>query len=166
MSDIAPGLALALELPEPDVLSQPPRDPDEPIVRKSDFKRITFEAAMISAGTLGAYGYGIAKYGMGQKAGSLAFLSLTTGQLLHAISCRSERHSIFGREKLPPNKYLNMALGGSFAIQLLAMVIPGLRNLLGIAPISVLDGLVIGGSAVFPLLVNEGTKKLPKEVTA
>ena len=166
MSDIAPGLALALEPPEPDVLSQPPRDPDEPIVRKSDFKRITFEAAMISAGTLGAYGYGIAKYGMGQRASSLAFLSLTTGQLLHAISCRSERHSIFGREKLPPNKYLNMALGGSFAIQLLAMVIPGLRNLLGIAPISVLDGLVIGGSAVLPLLVNEGTKKLPKEVTA
>ncbi len=166
MSDIAPGLALALEPPEPDVLSQPPRDPDEPIVRKSDFKRITFESAMISAGTLGAYGYGIARYGMGQKAGSLAFLSLTTGQLLHAISCRSERHSIFGREKLPPNKYLNMALGGSFAIQLLAMVIPGLRNLLGIAPISVLDGVVIGGSAVLPLLVNEGTKKLPKEVTA
>jgi len=166
MSDIAPGLALALESPEPDVLSQPPRDPDEPIVRKSDFKRITFEAAMISAGTLGAYGYGIAKYGMGQRASSLAFLSLTTGQLLHAISCRSEKHSIFGREKLPPNKYLNMALGGSFAIQLLAMVIPGLRNLLGIAPVSVLDGLVIGGSAVLPLLVNEGTKKLPKEVTA
>jgi len=166
MSDIAPGLALALEPPEPDVLSQQPRDPSQPIVRTSDFKRITFESAVISAGALGAYGYGIAKYGMGQRAGTIAFLSLTTGQLLHAISCRSERHSMFGKEKLPPNKYLNIALGGSFAIQLLAMVIPGLRNLLGIAPISVLDGVVIGSSAVLPLLVNEGTKKVPKEVTA
>jgi Ca2+-transporting ATPase len=159
MSDIAPGLALALEPPEPDVLSAPPRDPDEPIVRKSDFRRIAFESAAISAGSLAAYGYGIARYGMGPRAGSLAFLSLTSSQLLHALSCRSEKHSIFDREKLPPNRYLNMALAGSFGLQALSMFVPGLRSLLGIAPIGLLDGAVLGASAVVPLLVNEATKK-------
>ncbi len=161
MSDIAPGLALALEPPEPDVLSRPPRNPDDPIIKSSDFKRITFESTMLSAGALGAYGYGIMRYGMGQRAGTMAFLSLTMGQLLHAISCRSEKHSIFDfdKEKLPPNKYLNLALGGSFALQVLSMVVPGLRSLLGIAPISLIDGIVIGGSAAVPLLVNETTKK-------
>ncbi len=163
MSDIAPGLALALEPPEPDVLSNPPRDPNDPIVRISDFKRIAFESGMLSAGALGAYGYGLVRYGRGQKAGTMAFLSLTAGQLLHAISCRSEKHSIFGKEKMQPNRYLTAALGGSFAIQLLAMIIPGLRNLLGIAPIGIFDGLVIGGAAVVPLLVNEGTKKTERE---
>jgi Ca2+-transporting ATPase len=39
------------------------------------------------------------------------------------------------------------------------MAIPGLRNLLGITPISISDGIVIGGSALLPLLVNEGTKQ-------
>mgnify|MGYP001598743408 CR=1 FL=1 len=159
MSDIAPGLALALEPPEPDVLSHPPRNPDEPIVRKSDFKRIAFEAAALSAGSLGAYGYGIMRYGMGPKAGTMAFMSLTTGQILHAISCRSEKHSIFDKEKLPPNKYLNMALTGSLFLQTIAIAVPGLRGLLGITPINILDGVVIGGSAVLPLLINEGTKK-------
>ncbi|MGO9611513.1 MAG: HAD-IC family P-type ATPase [Dissulfurispiraceae bacterium] len=162
ISDIFPGLALALEPPEPDVLTQSPRNPDVPIVKTSDFKRIAFESGILSAGALGAYGYGIAKYGIGQKASTMAFLSLTTGQLLHAVSCRSEVHSIFSSEKLPPNRYLNMALGGSFAVQLLAMVVPGLRSLLGIAPISIFDGFVIGGSALVPLLVNESTKKIPK----
>jgi Ca2+-transporting ATPase len=165
MSDIAPGLALALEPPEPDVLSRPPRNPGEPIIKTSDFKRITFESAALSAGALGAYGYGIARYGMGQRAGTMAFMSLTMGQLLHAISCRSEQHSIFdnvganGRSSLPPNKYLNIALGGSFVLQILSMAVPGLRGLLGITPINLLDGIVIGGSAVLPLLVNEGTKQ-------
>ncbi len=159
MSDIAPGLALALEPPEPDVLSRPPRNPDEPIVRKSDFKRIAFESAALSAGSLGAYGYGIMRYGMGPKAGTMAFMSLTTGQLLHAISCRSEKHSIFDKEKLPPNKYLNMALTGSLCLQTIAVAVPGLRGLLGITPINILDGIVIGGSAVLPLVVNEATKK-------
>jgi Ca2+-transporting ATPase len=65
---------------------------------------------------------------------------------------------MFSAERLPRNKYLEVALGGSFALQILAMTVPGLRRLLGIGPISILDGLVIGGSAAFPLLVNEATK--------
>ena len=164
VSDITPGLALALEPPEPDVLSQPPRNPGEPIVKLSDFKRIGFESAMLSAGALSAYGYGILRYGIGQRAGTIAFSSLTIGQLLHAISCRSEKHSIFnsaGANGLQPNRYLDAAISGSLILQALAMLIPGLRNLLGIVPISLLDGIVIGGSAALPLLINEGTKKTP-----
>jgi Ca2+-transporting ATPase len=158
ISDIAPGLALALEMPEPDILSQPPRNPHDPIIKTSDFKRITFESAVLSAGALSSYGYGIARYGMGHRAGTMAFMSLTLGQILHAISCRSEKHSIFDKEKLPSNKYLNIAISGSFALQVLSMAVPGLRGLLGIAPINIIDGIVIGGSAVVPLLVNESTK--------
>ena len=163
ISDIAPGLALALEPPEPDVLSRPPRDPEEPIVKSSDFKRIAFESTMLSAGALGAYGYGIMRYGMGARASTMAFMSLTSGQLLHAISCRSEQHSIFDKDRLPPNKYLNAALAGSLSLQVLSMAVPGLRSLLGITPISLIDGLVIGGSAAIPLLVNESTKNKEKQ---
>ena len=163
ISDIAPGLALALEPPEPDVLSRPPRDPEEPIVKSSDFKRIAFESTMLSAGALGAYGYGIMRYGMGARASTMAFMSLTSGQLLHAISCRSEQHSIFDKDRLPPNKYLNAAIAGSLSLQVLSLAVPGLRSLLGITPISLIDGLVIGGSAAIPLLVNESTKNKEKQ---
>jgi Ca2+-transporting ATPase len=158
ISDIAPGLALALEPPEPDVLSRPPRNPGEPIIKPSDFKRISFESALLSAGSLSAYIYGIGRYGMGQRAGTMAFMSLTHGQILHSISCRSEQHSIFDKDKLPPNKYLNIAIAGSLLFQALAISVPGLRSLLGIAPISLIDAIVIGGSAAIPLLVNESTK--------
>ena len=160
ISDIFPGLALAMETPEPDVLDRPPRSGEEPIVKSSDFKRLAFESGTLTAGALGAYAYGIARYGLGERAGALTFQSLTMGQLLHSISCRSEKHSIFGGEKLPPNRYLNMALGGSFVIQLLTMFVPGLRDLLGLAPLSLLDGAVIAGTATLPLLINEGTKNL------
>ncbi len=160
ISDIFPGLALAMEAPEPDVLDRPPRSRDEPIVKTSDFKRLTFEAGMLTAGAMGAYAYGIACYGLGPQAGTLTFQSLTMGQLLHSISCRSEKHSIFRGEKLPPNRYLKMALGGSFAFQMLTMLVPGFRSLLGLTPIGLLDGAVIAGTAALPLLINEGTKSL------
>ncbi|HET6489923.1 MAG TPA: cation-transporting P-type ATPase, partial [Syntrophales bacterium] len=162
ITDIFPGLALALEPPEPDVMSQPPRDPGEPIVMPSDFKRLLFESSVISAGSLAAFGYGIVRYGRGPQASSIAFLSLTCSQLLHALSCRSKRHSIFERDGLPPNPWLTGALAGSFAVQGLAMLVPGVRGLLGIAPIGLIDCAVIGGGAVLPLLVSEVSKGTAK----
>lgn len=158
VTDIFPGLALAMEPPEPDVLSQPPRSPDEPIIRTEDFQRIFFESATISASALGAYGYAISRYGIGPQASTIGFMSLTMAQLLHALSCRSEKHSIFSQKQLPQNQYLNIALGGSFALQIMAATVPGLRNLLQMAPINLADVAVIGSSALMPLLVNEATK--------
>ena len=78
--------------------------------------------------------------------------------MLHAISCRSERVSIYDEEKLPPNRYLTLALAGSLGLQLLTFIVPGLRSLLGIALISLFDGAMIGISSILPLLVNEATK--------
>ncbi len=158
MSDIFPSLALALEPPEPGILERPPRDPKEPIVGRQDFKRIGIESSVISLATLGAYGAGLVRYGVGQQASTMAFQSLTIAQLLHAISCRSEKVSIYDREKLPPNRWLTLALGGSLGLQLLTFVVPGLRTLLGVAPLGLLDGAIIGISAILPLLVNEATK--------
>jgi Ca2+-transporting ATPase len=159
ISDIFPGLALALEAPEPDVLSRPPRDPKEQILQPAALKKMVRESAVISAGSLGAFGYGVLRYGRGPQANTLAFLSLTVGQLLHALSCRSETKTIFDRGKLPPNRYLTGALVGSFALQGVAMVTPGMRRLLSISPLGVVDGLVAAGGAVLPLLANEAIKK-------
>ncbi|MBL0712370.1 MAG: cation-transporting P-type ATPase, partial [Desulfosarcina sp.] len=131
ISDIFPGLALSMGDPDPDVLKEPPRDPEAPLFDKADFKRMIYESGVISAASMGAYGLGIGAYGLGAKATSLAFQSLTFGQLLHAISCRSETHGIFSTTKPPSNPYLNAAIGGSLAIQVLTMVVPGLSQLLG-----------------------------------
>jgi Ca2+-transporting ATPase len=159
ISDIFPGLALSMEAPESDVLEEPPRDPQKPLLDAADFKRMAFESAVISGATLGAYGYGLARYGAGARAGSVAFQSLTIAQLLHALSCRSERHRLFEKGGPPPNKYLNLALGGSLGFQALTLLVPGLRSVLGITPVNLLDTLVIAGSAFVPLAVNELTKK-------
>jgi len=160
VTDIFPGLSLAMEAPEPEVLSQAPRNPDEPIIKKSDFGRIVFESANLSISTLAAYAYAIRRYGFGPQASTIAFFTLTSAQLLHTISCRSEHHSLFRKEKLPRNFYLNAAIIGSFAIQILAIALPPLRSLLKISPVKFVDIAVIVGSALWPLLLNESTKNL------
>ncbi|MCU0567581.1 MAG: cation-transporting P-type ATPase [Oculatellaceae cyanobacterium Prado106] len=162
VTDIFPGLALALEPAEPDVLLHPPRNPNESIIQPSDFQRILFESATLSASALGAYGYGIWRYGISAQSSTIGFMSLTLAQLMHALSCRSMTRGLFSPDPLPPNGYLTIALGGSVSLQILSAVVPGLSGLLKTTPIHLLDGMVIAGSAFLPLLVNEGTKGFGK----
>jgi Ca2+-transporting ATPase len=158
VSDIFPALALAVEPAEPDILCRPPRDPREPIIGRPDFKRYGFESLAITAGTMASYGYAITRYGIGPRAGSAAFMTLALAQLLHAYSCRSDRISIFGGETLQPNSYLNMAVGGTAALQFAAVAVPGLRSLLGTAVPSPMDVAVMAAGSGLPFLLNEATK--------
>jgi Ca2+-transporting ATPase len=158
ISDIFPGLALSREEPEPDIMEEPPRPAGAPLFSNADFRKMALESAIISTGALAAYGYGISRYGQGPRAGSLAFQTLVFGQLLHAFSCRSEHHSLLGRKHPPTNPTLNVAVGGSLALQLLTMVVPGLRGFLGLAPPAIVDAAVIGASSLLPFLANESRK--------
>lgn len=159
VSDIFPGLALALEPPEPDVMNKPPLDPTEPIIQMDDLKRIIFEAGLMSSAAMVAYTYGITRYGAGGAASTLAFQTLSTAQILHALTCRSETGTLFRSGKRQSNQYLNMAMVGSLLLQGTTFLFPGLRSLLGLARLTLLDGLVIGATSVVPLLITE-TRKL------
>jgi Ca2+-transporting ATPase len=158
ISDIFPGLALSREKPAADLMASPPRKSGQSLFSADDFKQMLVESSIITGGSLAAYGYGLFRYGAGARAGSLAFQSLTIGQLMHAFSCRSKHKSIFDRQKLPPNPSLSWAVGGSLVLQILTMMVPGLRNFLGVTSLSLLDAAVIGASSVLPFVANEARK--------
>jgi Ca2+-transporting ATPase len=155
VTDVFPALALAMERPEPDILLQPPRDPTEPLLRRSDFGQISLESLLIASASLGAYSYGLRRYGPGLHSGTVTFMSLVMAELMHSISCRSTAPSLLRQHPLPPNPYLAIALSGSVGLQLLCLAIPGLRRLLQVTPLNFLDALVISGSALLPLAANE-----------
>lgn len=157
VTDIFPGLALGLEAPEPDVLNIPPRSPDAAIINTADFKRLGFEAGVISLFTLTAYAYALANYGIGDRASTIAFMSLVTAQLLHSLSCRSSQP--FWQIKLQPNYYLTLAVGISLGLQFICLVVPSLGSLLKVTAIAWLDAVVIAISALLPLIINEASKK-------
>jgi Ca2+-transporting ATPase len=165
LTDVFPELALAVEPPESDVLARPPRDPAVPLVSPADFRRIGVESTLITGAALGGYLYGRRRYGAGPKAGTVAFMTITGAQLLHAISSRSESHSVFDLGRLPPNRYISMAVGGGFAVQVLAAGLASVRHLLGTSRISIGDGLVSGGCAILSFAANEALKVLRRSRT-
>lgn len=166
LTDVFPAIALSAEPAEPDILQRPPRDPGAPIIQRSDFRRYARESLLMTGGTLFAYGYGRMRYGAGAQASTLAFHTLVSAQLLHALVCRSDLHGVFSREHLPPNRYLQAAIGGSFALQALAGVFPPLRSLLGITPLGFTDLAVAGVGAVAPFMLNEMAKPDGRPIAA
>jgi Ca2+-transporting ATPase len=159
ISDIFPGLALSLEPPEPDAMERGPRDVNAPVIGRGDLGRMAGESALITAGAVASYLYGLGRYGRGPRAGTLVFNTLTVGQLLHALSCRSAQETLFSARRRPPNPYLNWALGGSLAAQGVISSVPALRRLLGTSPLGLADLGVVAAGALGPLLVNEGLKE-------
>ncbi len=162
ITDIFPALALALDPPESDVLKRPPRDPNAAIVNRSDYAKLIRESGIITAGTLGVYGYSVLRYGFGPSASTNAFMSLTFAQLFHTYRCRSEHTSIFAPEGRAANRYLDTAVGVSGLLQILAVTLPPLRRLLRLAPIGAVDMLAILAGAGLPLLANEAIKEINK----
>lgn len=160
VTDIFPELALSVEPPEADVMSRPPRDPQAPMFSRTDLQRIGVEGALLTAATLTAYGIGLSRYGIGPRASTIAFETITVAQLLHALSCRSERYSIFDPGSCPSNRYVPLAIGGGIGLQVLATLLPGLRGILGVTSLGLFDWTVVFGASVTPLLINEIAKEL------
>lgn len=161
LSDVLPAIALAAEPSESDVMQQQPRDAAKPLIGKNELKRYAREGSVITASALASYFYGIARYGAGPRAGTIAFNSLILGQLLHALSCRSDRRGLFSGSQSGMNNKLNLAIGASIGLQVLANIVPGLRRLLGLGPMGITDIAVTLAGAGIPLLLNEAAKPGP-----
>src|SRR4029453_16783703 len=89
LSDVFPALALAMEPPEPDVMDRPPLHPREPILTRARLWGIGGGAALFFRAPPGGHGLGVARYGAGPHATTIAFCTLTAAQLVHALSYRS-----------------------------------------------------------------------------
>src|SRR5215467_10938178 len=128
LSDVAPALALAVEPADPEAMSRPPDDPAAPLLSRSVLTHIAADAAVLSAATLAAHGVALARYGAGPRATTIAFSTLTSAQLLHALQYRSRGAA---GSAWAPTPLLGGVVAGSLALQAGTLLVPPLRRLLG-----------------------------------
>ena len=76
----------------------------------------------------------------------------------HALNARSERRSVL-RVPFAANRFLIAAIVGAQALHISAMYIPGLRDVLGLQPVSLLDWIIIAAIAGSLILVMEAYKR-------
>ncbi len=154
ISDLTPALGLAMEPRDPDLMSQPPRDPKEPIVPASLQRRILVESGVLAAGPIVTYGLGILRHGRGPIPQSMAFWSLAFADLLHVALARAGSRPALSYDRRI-SRPLAIGVGISALLQLGVLLLPSLRGLLGASPIGIVDGLISAAGALAPVAAIE-----------
>ncbi|QRM32542.1 cation-transporting P-type ATPase [Microvirga sp. VF16] len=163
ISDVLPGIGLALEPAHANVMDRPPEVASRSIVRREDLGRLSAQATLLAAGSMAAGALGVVRYGLDSpQARAMTFDSLVMAQLLHALTCRSSSGSIFGSGQLPPNPTLSKILVGSAVAQSAVMLLPGVRSLMGLAPLGLGDRLVTLAGGLLPFALLETMKPAGK----
>ena len=150
VTDVLPGLGLALAEPEDDAMRRSPQPRHAPVIPREDLRRIAGDAALIAGAALAAHFTAVARYGPGPRTRGVTFAALSFGQLLYTlVSQRSDPRRLPLR-RLFENRTLDLALIGAAALAAAPHLIPGLRRLVGVAPLSGGDWVLALSAAATP----------------
>ena len=162
VTDSFPALALGVERGEADIMDEPPRDPDEPILDKEIKITVAIQSIAITVATLLAYFVGLKWYGLESginHARTMAFSALIICELLRAYTARSIDKTVF-EIGVFTNKKLVMATVFSFLLMLLVIYVPVLNDAFGLMDLGPREIAVVLGSSVIPLVAGEIQKKV------
>lgn len=149
LTDSLPAIAIGMEKPEKDLLSQKPRDPKTGIMTK-DFIALMFgQGALIAVVTIIAFylGYQI----NAATASTMAFATLTLARLFHGFNCRS-RHSIF-KLGFTSNLYSLAAFFVGVFLLSFVLFVPFMHSMFRVEVLTGLQIGFIGFLAVIPTVV-------------
>lgn len=99
VTDVFPALALGLGKGDKDIMEQPPRDPKEPIMTRTDWYDTIFYGLSISISVLGIviYAYHMLKLNW-DIINNMAFYTLVLAQLFNVFNMPNHRESFFNNE--------------------------------------------------------------------
>ncbi|MDH7474867.1 MAG: cation-translocating P-type ATPase [Anaerolineae bacterium] len=124
VTDGAPALALGVEKGDPDIMDQPPRPVNEPIINRVMIWGIVVQTIAITTATLTAFIIGLHWYpNQVHVAQTMAFTTLSISELLRAYTSRSERYPLL-KIGIFSNKWMQWAVLASFIIILAIIYVP------------------------------------------
>ncbi len=166
ITDVFPALALALESSSPGAMKRAPRDPREPLLNRAFIGLIVRQGVLLAVVTLIAFRVALGWYGSDgeglRHAVTVAFMTLALAQVFHALSARSQQRSAFDG-RLFTNGWLWAALAGCVLLQLAAVYLPPLQDVLQTTPLTVPDWALVVGSALVPVGAIELAKIIRRD---
>ena len=162
VTDGAPALALSTEKGDPDIMDQPPRSPKEAIINRDMLVGVIFQTIAISAVTLIAFWVGLHRDGASivdnlEFAETMAFVTLSTSELIRAFTARSERYPLL-KMGVFSNKWMNLAVLASLAMVLLVVYVPFLNPIFKTQPLGWEQWQLILPLLLIPSIVAELVK--------
>ena len=133
VTDGLPGLALAAERAERDVMQRPPRPPQEGIFAHGLWQHAVWVGLLMAALALGTLAW--ARHTGNAHWQTMTFTVLTLSQLTHIMAIRSERQSVF-RQGVTSNPLLLFAVVATLLLQLATIYVPAMNGVFRTVPLT------------------------------
>jgi Ca2+-transporting ATPase len=140
-----------------DVMKNPPRDSEEPVISGYYWKLIAFYGLIIGASVIASMIIGQEQLMLTQKeAVSVSFLTLAFARLWHVFNMRDAGSPLFKNE-VTRNPVVWGAIGLCLFLVLMTVYIPVLADVLKVSTPHGAGWLLILGMSVIPLVVGQIT---------
>lgn len=161
VTDSFPALALGVEKGEPDIMNQPPRNPDEQIISKDIRDNIIVQSIAIAVSTLAAFYIGLHYLYPNlstelnhTSARTVAFVTLILSELFRSFAVRSDKYTVW-ELGITSNKQLLYAFLGSTILTLLVVYLPFAQPLFDTVPLDLKAWLVVLPLSLLPFIIGE-----------
>ncbi|MFN2511719.1 MAG: cation-translocating P-type ATPase [Pyrinomonadaceae bacterium] len=151
-TDGLPALALAVDPPEEDLMSRPPRDPSTGIFTRPVVMLMLVGGLWSTLVNLSLFVWALNSGRSVQEAMTMTFVSLVLIQFFKAYNFRSDRHSVLRHPFA--NKWLNLAILWELVLLGLIVYVPFLERTFGTFGLTLRDWIIIIAAAftVSPVL--------------
>ncbi|MBD3231806.1 HAD-IC family P-type ATPase [Candidatus Dependentiae bacterium] len=158
ISDGFPDIALTMEPSEPEIMREPPREKNEPLMNK-EIKTIIFGVTIITDIILFLFYIFLLKTSLNYNhIRTIIFTTLAINSLFYAFSMKSLRKSIF-KINLLSNHWLIAAVFVSFFAHLLILYIPFLQSLFETVSLNLFDWILVISLSMTKTIAIEITKR-------
>ncbi len=147
-------IALTFEPEEGDELKRPPRSPNEPIFDRLMVERVVVNALVMGVLAFATFSWQIQNGAEVESARNVTLLLMVLFENVHVLNSRSETRSIF-RQYFFGNPFLIFGMLGAQAIHIGAMYTPGLRDVLQVQPVSIVQWSQLLSIAMCLIIVDE-----------
>ncbi|MGB3955271.1 MAG: cation-transporting P-type ATPase [Brooklawnia sp.] len=159
LTSITLSIALAFEPSEPDIMKQPPRDPNSGLLSRLTLARIIYVSLIIAGATLLIFGLTISQTGYSlEVARTMAVNTLVFGQIFYLFNVRYMRQSSLRLAMFTTNPIAWICVAGAIVLQLLFTYVPLLNTALSSAPLNPAQWLYPVGVGLLVFVVVEVEK--------
>ena len=149
VTDGFPALALVMDPADPDVMAQPPRRADEPVLGGAEWRTLLFTAVLQTLVTLGIFVWALRDRNT-TDARNLAFSVIVFAELFRAFSSRSSTR-LFWEVGPWSNPALLVVVAVSALVQIAIHFFAATQALFHLGRISVADWLLVIGLGLVPV---------------
>jgi len=155
VTDTFPALALGVEPGDPDVMTRPPRDPQEELLSRRFLGTVLFYGLLITGCTLAAYVWALHREAA--HATTVSFMTLALAQIFHLGNARSAAH-VLHPVRAASNRHAVGAVVVSIGLQLMAVYVGPLARVLRLEPLDSVEWAVILALVALPAVIGQVLK--------